>query len=189
MRGCAVALAQLTNLRSLNVYGSCIAPAAAGGGSGAVCQVLTQLQQLTFLSLGCVHRSVMTVSIEDAAHLSALTNLQQLHLHGAQLGVGLDQVDSRLLTRLEFLKPLSGLTSLRLWSCRFTHVENQQLCRYMEGNLLPTIKLKRNSIIDRRRYPDEKQPDADYSGDEGEGESGGRALKAAAVSEGANGVD
>lgn len=87
LRGSIDALGRLTNLQDLKAFGSCIAPVG-DGSEGGVCNILAQLTQLTFLTVGNVLRSVMVMPADDVAHLSKLSKLEKLHLAGAQLGVG-----------------------------------------------------------------------------------------------------
>jgi hypothetical protein len=105
MAGSIEALAQLTSLRHLDAYGSRMAAT-----DGTVCEHLTQLAQLTFLSAGSVHRTIMVIAAQDAAQLSVLTGLRQLQLHGAQLGPGgYDQIEQYDLGWLSTLKQLTQL--------------------------------------------------------------------------------
>jgi hypothetical protein len=107
MAGSVKTLAQLTALRHLDAYGSRIAAA-----DGAVCEHLTQLSQLTFLSVGSVHRTIMVIGAEDAGQLSVLTGLRQLQLQGAKLGSdGYPMTEQQY--NLGWLSSLKQLTELR----------------------------------------------------------------------------
>jgi hypothetical protein len=102
MYGSIDSLSQFTALRHMNAYGQ---PVIAADDSRAVCAKLSGLTQLTFLSIGSVHRQSMVIAAEDAAQLSVLTGLRQLQLQGAKLGPGTD--------KLEWLGALTQLTSIR----------------------------------------------------------------------------
>jgi hypothetical protein len=101
MHGSVDSITQLTALRHLNAYGSPIG----AHESAAVCGQLCQLSQLTFLSIGSVHRKIMKIKADGAAQLSQLTTLVELQLQGAVLGPNTD--------KLAWLSALTRLTSLR----------------------------------------------------------------------------
>jgi hypothetical protein len=115
LHGSISMIAKLTALQHLNAHNACIhAENAARRGNStanredrtaAIFVQLANLTQLTFLSVGSVHRWVMVIPAEDAAQLSALTGLRQLQLHGAHLGPGTDKLD--------WLGALTRLTQLR----------------------------------------------------------------------------